>query len=182
MNRLTKIDGAEATSRQQKILENVASKYGRIPTMMAMMANSPAVLKGYMDFNVSLVGTLSRKLHEQIAVAVSEYNQCAYCLAAHVVGAQKAGLSDDEILAARQFRSDDPKAQSALQFAHQIVTRRGHVSDEAIEQMRAAGYGDDEIVEIIGSVSINVFRNYFNIIANTEPEQPRVPFLSETLV
>jgi uncharacterized peroxidase-related enzyme len=182
VNRLTQINEAQATAKQEKVLEDVASKYGRIPTMMAMMANSPAVLKGYMDFNVSLVGTLSRKLHEQIAVAVSEYNQCAYCLAAHVVGAQKAGLTDDEILAARRFRSDDPKAQAALQFAHQIVTQRGHVSDEALEQLRAAGFGDDEIVEIIGSVSINIFRNYFNIVADSEPEQPRVRFLSETLV
>ena len=40
--------------------------------------------------------------------------------------------------------------------------------------MREAGFGESEIVEIIATVAINTFTNYFNHIAQTENDFPRV--------
>jgi uncharacterized peroxidase-related enzyme len=178
VNRLIQVTPETATPKQQTVLEKTQAKYGNIPAMMAMMANSPNVLNGYLDLSTSLVGTLSRPLREQIAVAVAEYNRCPYCLAAHVVGAQRNGVSDAAIHAARQFTSEDAKTAAALRLAHRIVTGRGHVSDDDLQQVRNAGYDDTEIVEIFGTVILNIFTNYFNILADTEPEEPRVPFLT----
>jgi hypothetical protein len=54
------------------------------------------------------------------------------------------------------------------------VDQRGGVSDEALERVRAAGWSDGEIIEIIAHVAINVFTNYFNRVAGTEVDFPVV--------
>jgi uncharacterized peroxidase-related enzyme len=178
MNRLTEITSAEAGSKTQEVLDKVQSRYGRIPNMMAMLANSPKVLDAYMDFSTGLIGTLSRPLREQIALATAEFNRCAYCLAAHTVGGQRAGLSEEDILAARQFQSNDAKAVAVLQLTRAMLEKRGHLSDDELASAREAGLSDQEIVEVVGTVLVNMFTNYFNILADSEPEQPRVPFLT----
>jgi alkylhydroperoxidase family enzyme len=40
--------------------------------------------------------------------------------------------------------------------------------------VRAAGYDDAEILEIIATVAINIFTNYFNHVALTEVDFPLV--------
>ena len=52
--------------------------------------------------------------------------------------------------------------------------RRGHVSDEAFERVREAGYGDAEILEIIAKVVETIFTNYMNESVQTEVEFPLV--------
>jgi alkylhydroperoxidase family enzyme len=43
-----------------------------------------------------------------------------------------------------------------------------------VEQLRSAGYSDEEIVDVIGVIALNLFRNYFNLIAGTEVDFPLV--------
>jgi hypothetical protein len=59
-----------------------------------------------------------------------------------------AKLSDD-ILASRRATASDPKAAAALRFARVINETRGSVSDEDVQRVRAAGYDDGEIAEIV---------------------------------
>ncbi|MDD9381160.1 hypothetical protein M8Z33_31825 [Streptomyces sp. ZAF1911] len=51
---------------------------------------------------------------------------------------------------------------------------KGFVSDADLEAVRAAGYGDGEIGEIIGAVALNIFTNYVNSVARTEVDFPAV--------
>lgn len=55
-----------------------------------------------------------------------------------------------------------------------MLRARGFVEDSDIEAVRAAGYGDGEIGEIIGAVALNIFTNYFNSVARTEVDFPAV--------
>jgi len=49
--------------------------------MAKVMANSPAVLQGYLSFSGALAGgVLDAKLGEEIALADAEQNSCQYCL------------------------------------------------------------------------------------------------------
>jgi hypothetical protein len=40
--------------------------------------------------------------------------------------------------------------------------------------VKAAGYSDEEILEILGNVAVNLFTNYFNHLAATDIDFPRV--------
>ena len=61
-----------------------------------------------------------------------------------------------------------------MKFARALVVERGWVSDDEVERLRAAGYGDREITEIVATVALNIFSNYINHVAGTEIDFPPV--------
>ena len=176
--RITPVDPDTAEGRAGELLDDVQRWLGMVPNLLRIMANSPAVLQGYLAFSGSLTeGVLPARLREQIALAVSERNGCHYCLAVHTALGKIAGLSREETLDARHGRSADSRAEAALLFAQSIVDRRGSISDQEIERVRSAGYDEDEIVEIVAHVALSVFTNYFNRVAETAVDFPAAPAL-----
>ncbi len=174
MSRLNLIDPHQAEGKQKELLDGVQKKLGMTPNLVRVFANSPAVLQGYLGLNEGLgEGALDAKVSEQIALTVAETNGCQYCLAAHSTVGKMLGLNRDEILDARQAVSSDGRVEAALQFAKSVVEKSGWVSDEDLEKVRSAGYNDGEITEIVAHVVLNIFRNYFNHIAETPIDFPK---------
>lgn len=137
--------------------------------VLRAMANSPAALRGYLALQLAMSEAfLSAQLRERIALTVSEANMCQYCVAAHTVGGRAAGLEDAEIRAAREAQASDPRIEAALRFARRVVDYRGDLTDEEFEAVRRAGFGDGEIAEIIATVVLTIYTNYFNMVAQTE--------------
>jgi uncharacterized peroxidase-related enzyme len=119
--------------------------------------------QGYMDLSGTLQGgTLDRQMQESIAVAVSDFNGCTYCLSVHSGLAEQEGLSEDERERAQQFESEVPKRAAALHFVQEVVESRGHPSEKAFDGVREAGYTDEQIMEMIANVALNTFSNYMN--------------------
>ncbi len=175
MSRLPAINPEHATGQAQRLLKGVESKLGFAPNIMRTMANSPSVLQGYLDFSGALSkGSLSPKLREQIALAVSEVNDCQYCLAAHSAIGRSVGLSEEALGDSRRGESPDPKEATVLAFTRNVVTNRGRVSDEEVAKLRKAGFTEGDIVELIANISLTLFTNYFNHIAGTEIDFPAV--------
>ena len=162
-----------------KLLTTVEKKMGTIPNIVATMANAPSVANAYLGFSQSLsAGSLSPRLREQIALVVGETNGCDYCVAAHTALGKRAGLSEQETCDARRAAAADGKENAALEFAKKIVAGRGSVADADFQQVRAAGYTDGEIAEIVANVALNIFTNYFNHVAETEIDFPAAPLLA----
>ena len=175
MPTLKTVDPKTAAGKTKAALDAVQKAFGLVPNIAKLMANSPAVVQGYLAFNAALNdSSISAQLRELIAVAVAEANRCEYCLSAHTAIGKMVGLDENELLTARQCKSRDPKIDAALQFAHEIVVRRGELAAADVEQLRQAGYSDGDIVEIIAVVCLTIFTNYFNHIARTEVDFPRV--------
>ncbi len=169
------IDDAPEAARP--LLNAVKAQLGSAPNLFRITANSPAALEGLLGLSGALAkGRLAAATRERIALAVAQLNGCDYCLAAHsYIGKNLARLSDAEIAANRQGRSDDVKASAAVGFAVRLVQQRGAVSETDIAAVRNAGYGDGEIVEIIAHVALNTLTNYLNEALETEIDFPRVP-------
>lgn len=175
MPRLNAIDPKEATGKAKELLDGVKTKIGMVPNLMRTFANSPAALEGYLNFSGALGGgLLDAKLREQIALAVADANNCEYCLSAHTAIGKMAGLNENELVSSRQASSIDAKTDAALKFAHQLVVKRGELFDSEVQAVRAAGYNDGEITEIIANVALNIFTNYFNHVAQTVVDFPKV--------
>jgi AhpD family alkylhydroperoxidase len=96
MPRLTPIDPATATGEAKELLDGIQAAFGMTPNSFRAMANNPAVLKGWIELSGSLGATLTRKLGEQIAIAIAEQNGCAYCLSAHTAVAGLLGIDVHE--------------------------------------------------------------------------------------
>lgn len=175
MPRLSPIQPDQATGKAKELLDAVQAKLKITPNMTRVMANSPAVLQGYLSFSGALAGgALDPKLREQIALEVGEQNACQYCVSAHTAIGKMTGLSDAEIEAARDAQSASSKNAAALQFARQIVAKKGLATEADVEAVRGAGFSDAEIAEIIAHVALNVFTNYFNNTAGVEVDFPKI--------
>lgn len=175
MSRIHQINPKEATGKSKELLDAVKAKLGLVPNITRAMANSPAVLEGYLGLSGALSkGDLSAKNREQIALAVGQANQCDYCLAAHSAVGKMVGLTPDQILDSRRGTAIDPKADALIRFARKVVDDRGHVSDDDMAAVRAAGLDDAAIAEVVANVALNIFTNYFNHVADTDIDFPKV--------
>ena len=183
MQRITAVNPAEATGKAKQLLDGVHAKLGMTPNLMKTMATSPAVLEAYLGFGAALgTGTLDARFREQMALTVAQANSCEYCLSAHTTIGKMVGLTPEEIAASRGAHSQDAKRDAGLQFAQTLVVQRGEVSDQAMADVRAAGYADGELAEIVANVAINIFTNYFNHVARTDVDFPRVSVAMEPVL
>ncbi len=176
MIRLKAISPDQATGKTKELFNAIQSKLGLVPNMMRTMGNAPALLEGYLNLSGALSGgTLGAKNGELIALAVSESNHCDYCLSAHTfIGEKLVKIDMHTLEAAREAKSTDSKTEAALQFAKVLVSKQGLVNDADVNTIKAAGFTEGEIGEIVGHVALNVLTNYFNNTANTEIDFPKV--------
>ena len=179
MQRLKAVSPETASGKAKELLDAVQEKLGMTPNLIRTMAGSPAVLEAYLGLTGGLAGgVLPAKLREQIALTVSEANGCHYCLAAHSAVGKMVGLSEEDIADSRHGVSPDSKVDAALRFARMLVERRGWADDGDVSRLRAAGYGDSEIAEIVANVALSIFTNYFNHVAETVVDFSEVPELA----
>ena len=166
------IDAAPPAS--QPLLENVKKQFGAVPNLFRLVANSPAALEGYLALSGALAKeTLPAPTRERIALAVAAINGCDYCLAAHTyLGKNLARLDDAEIAANRAGTSNDVKADAAVRFAVKVAQARGHVGDDDVNAVKAAGYDDAQVIEIVLHVALNTWTNYVNEVAKTDIDFP----------
>jgi uncharacterized peroxidase-related enzyme len=157
-------------------LQAVKAQLGVAPNVFRLVANSPAALEGYVSMLGALgKGELPAPTRERIALAVAEINGCDYCLSAHTyLGRNVAKLDDAEMTANRNGASNDIKADAAVRFAVKVTKLRGHVNEEDFRAVKAAGYTDAQIIEIVQHVALNTWTNYINSVAQTEIDFPVV--------
>ncbi|HET6378479.1 MAG TPA: peroxidase-related enzyme [Methylocella sp.] len=175
MPRVNLLDPGTAPNGSTSLLQEIKTAFGTVPNMFRAVANSPAALKSMWGaFGALGSGTLGAKLGEKIAVAVADRDACNYCLAAHTALGKKAGATSDEMAEAQAGRSADPKTAAALAFALKLVEERGQVSEADVQALRAAGFDDGQIVEIIAHVALNLFTNYVNLALDVPVDFPSV--------
>jgi uncharacterized peroxidase-related enzyme len=166
------IEAAPARSKQS--LEAVKGHLGSVPNMFRVFSVSPEALQGYLGLDGTLAkGKLDAAMRERIALAVANVNGCTYCNSAHAyLGFRFGKLDEAEIAANRSGGSNDPKADAGLRFARKIAAERGHLGAADFEAVRAAGYSDAELVELVANVAVNVLTNYVNNVFETEVDFP----------
>ena len=175
MNRISQLDPQTTTGPAKTLFDGVQGKLGVVPNLIRVLGNAPAALKGYLNFSAALAdGSLSPKVRELIALAVAETNQCAYCLSAHSFIGGKLGLTQQDLVDARQANAADPRTDAILKLAQSIVVQRGELGTTGLELARKAGLTDGEIVETVAHVALNIFSNYINHIAGTVIDFPEV--------
>lgn len=175
MPRITLVDPANATGQTYEQLAQIRSAFGMVPNMFKAAANSPAALTSLWGaFGALGSGRLGAKLGEQIAVAIADRNDCKYCLAAHTGLGRKAGATPQEMAEAQAGRSADDRTAAALAFAIAVVDKRTGIEPADVDALRAAGFDDEEIVEIVAHIALNLFTNYLNVALDVPLDFPGV--------
>jgi len=158
------------------ILEATKKTFGKHLNFFSTLANAPAVLQGYTGLSAALgAGSLKPKIREEIAVAVSARNRCGYCLTAHGHAAGANGVGTDELKTLLDGQVNDAHDQAAVTFALAVLENQGRVSDGDLTAVRAAGFSEGEVLEIIAHVAMTFFSNALNNVSSPEIDLPDLP-------
>jgi uncharacterized peroxidase-related enzyme len=161
MKVLKPLTNSQVGEPTQTIFSGIKQKIGRVPNLYAAMANSPNLLGGFLTFEATLKqGSFSTKEGEAIALAVSQSNQCEYCLSAHSALGEMAGYSVEEIINIRKGTVADPKLQALITLATELTDNKGKTSQGAIDAFLSVGYTAQSLADLIGLVSIRNITNY----------------------
>jgi len=171
------LDSAPEASKPT--LAAIQKQLGTVPNLFRLIGSSPAALTAFTSSHDTLSKTLDVKTRERIALAVAQVNGCNYCLAAHTyLGLNFARISPEEIELNRKGTSFDAKASAAVAFAAAVARERGHVGQADLTAVRAAGFTDAQVVEIVALVAENTFTNYLNEVAKTDIDFPEVDLVA----
>lgn len=179
MSRIAPIDLKNPAATVAPQLDAVRAKMGKVPNMIATLANSPVALNAYLALgDVAGKGALSAKERERIALTVGQANECDYCVAAHSLVGKLTGLSETEILAARRAQGTDARTSAIAGLADTIVRDRGLVATPVLDQARAAGLTEAELLEVLTVTVANILTNYANHLIQTDLDFPKAPVLA----
>jgi uncharacterized peroxidase-related enzyme len=176
MTRLAMISDSHASPRQRAQFEAVQATLGAVPNFVRVFAQSPDALDAFLGlYHIAGAGSLDPATRERIALALAQHSGCEYCLSAHAALGEGAGLDAREISANRAGRSTDRKAAVAVAFALAVAEHKGDVTTAELQAMRAAGYSEGDIVEVITHVALNLLTNMLGRTSQVEIDFPRVP-------
>jgi uncharacterized peroxidase-related enzyme len=176
MTNFAPVEPEAATGKAADLLAQVQKSLGLTPNMTKVMANSPALLQGYLALSGAVSnGVLTPAVRQRLAIATAELNGCEYCLSAHTyIGANIAKVDADELDRARRGESKDAHVAALLQLSNAIADNAGDVDEVDIKTALEAGVTEEEIGEVVANVALNVLTNYFNVLAHVDNDWPVV--------
>lgn len=164
---LHNVESAPEASKER--LATAKTQLGFIPNLWAIQAEAPALLEGYQALGAIFDKSSLTPTERQIVLITASFeNECTYCVAAHTGIAKSQKVPEDVIEAVRNGSPiGDPKLEALHRFTRPVVQGRGWVSDEATRTFLEAGYGRQQLLEVILGVAFKTMSNYTNHFADT---------------
>ena len=161
---------ANAPETSKPYLEKIRKANGFVPNLMAIFANSPVVLEGYLALDAAYEkGSFPPRERQLILLAASVENKCNYCAAAHST-ILKGGLrTSAEIVSAVRNGTPlpDAKLNALVTLVKELVRERGYAKEETIQTFIAAGYRKEQVIELLLGIALKTISNYLDHISPT---------------
>lgn len=152
----------EVNTKNQEIFDTLQKKLGFVPNLYATYAHSDTALENYLNFS-NAPTSLKAKEKEVVNLAVSQVNECNYCLAAHTAIGKMNGFTEDQILELRAGKASfDNKLDALAKLAKNITENRGHADQDVIANFFAAGYTKGNLIDAIVLVGDKTISNYIH--------------------
>lgn len=151
-----KIHSVESAPEQsQPILEGAKKQMGRVPGLFGVLAESPNTLKAYTQLHQAFSDS-SFDAEELTVVwqTINVEHECHYCVPAHT------GI-------AHSMKVDPAITEALHDFTLSMVRNRGNVPESEMVAFFEAGYGQQQVLEVILGLSQKVISNYVNRVAKT---------------
>jgi uncharacterized peroxidase-related enzyme len=158
-------------------LRTLEEGLGFVPNLAATMAESPALIGGFVDLRKTLAGgELTGVEREIVALAVSLENDCDYCMAAHSTFALMQKADEDAVAAARVGEPPrDPKLGALYRFARSLVQKKGHLAQDETQALLDAGYSRAALFDVVAQVGHTTLANLAHSISNAPVDAAFAP-------
>lgn len=171
MARLTIQSVETAAPEAKERLANAQKANGFLPNLLGVLANAPTALETY-----QVVGAINGRTsltaaeREVIQITAAKRNDCGFCVAGHTKISRKLlRMPEDIIEALRNTETlSDAKLNALAVFTLAVLDKRGQVSDDDLNDFFAAGYNQQQALEVVLGVSLATLCNFANNLAKTE--------------
>lgn len=158
---------------------------GFLPNLLRVLANAPTALETYQTVG-AINGRTSLTLQERevVQITAGATHGCTFCVAGHTaIATKKAGMEREFVNAIRERDTlPDARLDAVARFTEAVIATRGAVSDAELAAFKAAGYGDQQALEVILGVSLATLCNFANNLSHTPLNQELADFRWEPAV
>lgn len=152
----------EVSENNQAIFDNLNKALGFVPNLYATYAHSDTALENYLNF-ANAKTSLTAKEKEAVNLAVSQVNDCIYCLSAHTAIAKMNGFTDEQILELRAgYSSVSNKLDALARLAKNVTENRGKTDSAVLENFLNVGYTQGQVIDTISLVGDKTISNYIH--------------------
>ncbi len=164
----------EVSAANQAIFDNLKSAVGFVPNLFATYAHSENALGNYLGLSNAKT-SLKAKEKEVVNLAVSQVNNCIYCLSAHTAIGKMNGFTEEQILELRSGKASfDVKLDALARLAKNITENRGATDEQVLENFFAAGWTKENLIDTIVLVGDKTISNYVHSTTKVPVDFPLV--------
>lgn len=158
-----------ATPEGREALDRAEKEFGFAPNLLRTLAEAPAAAHAYLDLGNRMGQSgLSPAEQQVVLLATSFENECDYCMAAHSMGAEMAGVDEATRKAMRKGNElPDPRLNALWGFTRGVVKERGRISTGDLGSFLDAGFTRANVLEVVTGVAMKTLSNYTNHLAAT---------------
>ncbi|MEM7186091.1 MAG: carboxymuconolactone decarboxylase family protein [Bacteroidota bacterium] len=177
MNAINVPTRTEVNETNQGIFDSLEKALGFVPNLYATYAHSETALQNYLNLSNAKT-SLRAKEKEVVNLAVSQVNECDYCLAAHTAIGKMNGFSDEQIAELRQgYASFDARLDALARLAKNITENRGAADQEVVDHFFASGFDKGNLIDTIVLVGDKTISNYLHRTTQVPVDFPAAPSL-----
>lgn len=166
-----------APEKSKPALQALRQNLGMIPNLAATMAESPVLIAGFVGAFANFHGGTFTGTQKQVVLLTNAVaNASPWAVAFHSTLALKEGVDAEDVRAVRERRlPGEPRLAALSAFARALIERRGHVDARELEAFTDAGFGPDQVLEVIAGLAVSVMANYAGNITKPTLEEPFKP-------
>lgn len=169
MNNLDVLTIETATDKSKELLNNSIKSFGVVPNLHGVLAVSPSTLEAYQQLHaLALDSSFTKEELTIVWQSINVEHDCHYCIPGHAMIAHSMKI-DSTLIDALENKQPMPteKFRILQNTTLKILQNRGKISADDVEEFYKAGYGPQQLVEIILVLSQKVISNYVNHLADT---------------
>jgi uncharacterized peroxidase-related enzyme len=173
MARLPYVDGAGGDPEVEELLDWVTEVEGYVPNHFRLELHFPEHFKAWLSWVRILwrEGELSFQEVQQVGIAVSKANECAYCTGSFCSVLEHGGAVDRaavEKYLERHVATLDQRQRALVEFAVEANLRPHAITAEHIDALRRVGLGNRGIVQLVWLVNMFASSNRLNTVLATD--------------
>ncbi len=168
--KFTSYNETNAPEDTKGILAAVKGKYGFVPNLMGVLAESKPVIESYIQLSDQVSNAGFDPIETQVMYLAANFeNECDYCMAAHSTISKGMNMPEDVLNSLRAGTDiSNPKLNALAVFTRSVVSKQGWVSEQDTQKFIDAGFTQKHILGVVLGVAHKTISNYINHINKTE--------------
>jgi uncharacterized peroxidase-related enzyme len=151
---------AGAHDEVREWFDEQTERWGYLPNYAAAFASRPEVARAWTALNLAVRDGMDRRRFELATIAAAQVRRSTYCTAAHAKFLRDA--CDDEatmlaLAAAPDGRALDVIDGAVVRFAAKVAADAAAISQHDVDELRAVGLSDNDIVDIVLAAAARCF-------------------------